>query len=153
MRRLFDLPATIEGSANLTDITRKSLDNQFAFGLRQALDDVSSRNAHWFDMEMEKLDRWADDLKDGIEREIQELSSEIKSLKREARNVPSLEQKVALQREVKEKERKLRDKRKDRDEAQDHIEEQKDGLIETIESRLAHDVVRTALFTIRWRVQ
>jgi superfamily II DNA or RNA helicase len=151
-RRLFDLPATVAGTATTTDAVQKSLDEQLRFGQCHALESISSRNAHWFDLEMEKLDRWADDLKDGIEREIQELSVAIKALKREARSVPSLEQKVSLQREVKDKERKLKDKRKARDEAQDEIEERKEDLIASIEARLAQQVVRTPLFTVRWRI-
>lgn len=152
-RRMFDLPARNLGMAAPSDEHRKTLDAELRFGQSRALESISSRNAHWFDLEMEKLDRWADDLKDSIEREIQDLSTEIKALKREARSVPALEQKVALQREVKDKERKLRDKRKARDEAQDEIEERKETLIETIEARLAQEVVRASLFSIRWTLQ
>jgi superfamily II DNA or RNA helicase len=151
-RRLFDLPATVVGQDAIPYEARPALDEQVQFGQHQALERIRSRNGQWFDIEMEKLDRWADDLKDGIEREIQELSLEIKSIKRDARQAASLEEKVSLQREVKEKERRLRDKRKDRDEAQDQIEARKDTLIETIEARMAQEVVRTPLFTIRWRV-
>jgi hypothetical protein len=151
-RRLFDLPASIAGPSIATELVQKRLDDQLRFGQSRALESISSRNAHWFDLEMEKLDRWADDLKDGIEREIQELSAEIKALKHEARSVPALEQKVAMQREVKDKERKLKDKRKARDEAQDEIEERKEDLIASIEARLAQQVVRTPLFTVRWRI-
>ncbi|MDZ4818450.1 MAG: SNF2-related protein [Planctomycetota bacterium] len=151
-RRLFDLPAEVIGPTTSTDAISKNLRDVLGFGQSRALESISSRNAHWFDLEMEKLDRWADDLKDGIEREIQDLSTDIKTLKREARTVPSLEQKVALQREVKDKERNLRDKRKARDEAQDEIEEQKESLLATIEARMAQKVVRSPLFTIRWRI-
>jgi len=99
---------------------------------------------------MEKLDRWADDLKDGIERAIRELEVEIRAMKREARQAPNLEQKIVMQRQVKERERKLKENRTQRDEAQDEIENRKDRLIEEIEARLAQQVTRTELFAARW---
>ena len=151
-RRLFDLPASIGATIDLPSAQQKSLDDAVDFGQVRALGDISSRNGRWFDLEMEKLDRWADDLKDGIEREIRDLETEIKAMKREARLAPNLEQKVAQQRVVKEMERKLKEARKQRDQAQDEIEERKDNLIEEIEARLAQAVVRSPLFTIRWRV-
>ena len=151
-RRLFDLAATTGPSVLMTPEVRKPLDEAIEFGQTRALEDISTRNAHWFDLEMEKLDRWAEDLKDGVEREIKELEIEIKAAKREARQAPSLEQKVSQQRQVKEMERKLKEKRKQRDEAQDDIESQKDSLLEEIEAKLAQDVERTELFAIRWRI-
>jgi hypothetical protein len=101
---------------------------------------------------MEKLDRWADDLKDGIEREIRELEAEIRAMKRNARQAPNLEQKIVIQRQVKDKERKLKEHRTQRDEAQDEIEHRKDKLSEEIEARLAQQVTRTELFRVRWRL-
>jgi hypothetical protein len=151
-RRLFDLPATTAPADDMTAEIRKTLDDAIDFGQSHALGDISTRNAHWFDLEMEKLDRWAEDLKDGIEREIKELETEIKVAKREARQAASLEQKVAQQRQVKDMERKLKDKRKQRDEAQDEIESRKDSLIEEIEAKLAQDVERKELLAIRWRL-
>jgi hypothetical protein len=151
-RRLFDLPANVGGALDVPAELRKSLDEAIEFGQGRALGDISSRNGHWFDLEMEKLDRWADDLKDGIEREIRDLETEIKTMKRDARLAPNLEQKVSQQRQVKDMERKLKEARKQRDQAQDEIEERKDSLIEEIEGRLAQQVTRTELFAARWRL-
>lgn len=151
-RRLFDLQAAVGPTITVPADVRKSLDEAIEFGQVQALGELSSRNAHWFDLEMEKLDRWADDMKDGIEREIRDLEVEIRTMKRDARQAPNLEQKVAQQRQVKDMERKLKEKRTQRDEAQDEIESRKDRLIEDIEAKLAQDVQRTELFVIRWRL-
>jgi len=149
-RRLFDLPASVGAAAAIPSEVRKKLDEAIEFGQSRTLGDISSRNAHWFDLEMEKLDRWADDLKDGIEREIRELEVEIRAMKREARQAPNLEQKIVMQRQVKDRERKLKENRTQRDEAQDEIENRKDKLLEEIEARLAQQVTRTELFAARW---
>jgi len=151
-RRLFDLQANVGPSLTIPADVRKSLDEAIDFGQVRALGDLSSRNAHWFDLEMEKLDRWADDMKDGIERDIRELEVEIRGMKRDARQAPNLEQKVTQQRQIKDMERKLKEQRTQRDEAQDQIESRKDRLIEDIEAKLAQDVQRTELFAVRWRL-
>lgn len=73
---------------------------------------------------MEKLEHRADDLKVGIERDIRDMESEIKTTKREARQVPNLEQRIVAQRQVKELERKLKEVRTRRDEARDEALDQ-----------------------------
>lgn len=151
-RRLFDLAASVGDAPAVPTEVRKTLDEAIDFGQSRALGDISSRNAHWFDLEMEKLDWWADDLKEGIEREIRDLEAEITAMKREARQAPNLEQKIVVQRRVKESERKLKENRTQRDEAQDEIENRKDKLLEEIEARLAQQVTRTELFAARWRL-
>ena len=51
---------------------------------------------------------------------------------------------------MKERERKLKENRTQRDEAQDEIENRKDKLLEEIEAKLAQQVARTELFVTRW---
>ena len=45
---------------------------------------ISERNAHFFEIETDKLDGWADDLKVGLEREIKEIDRQIKEARRAA---------------------------------------------------------------------
>ena len=50
------------------------------------LDGIDKRNGEFFDEEVLKLDRWSEDLKQGLEREIKEIDKQI----REARKVAAL---------------------------------------------------------------
>jgi adenine-specific DNA-methyltransferase len=113
------------------------------------LADAGARNPQFFEQE---IDRWADDLKEGVERELKELEVAIRAAKKKARAATTLERKLAGQKEVKELERKLKEKRKRRDAAQDEIEERKDRLIEEVEARLQQQAETRELFTIWWRV-
>ena len=102
---------------------------------------------------MDKLENWAEDLKQGLERELKELDREIKSTKKEARQASGLDAKVALHKKAKELERQQNDKRRRLFETQDEVDARKDGLIEDIEQRLKQRMEDVALFTIRWCVQ
>jgi len=73
-------------------------------------------------------------------------------MKKEARLAATLDQKIAGQKQVKDAERRLKDNRKKRDEAQDEIETKKDKLIEEVEAQLRQQATVNELFTVRWKV-
>lgn len=106
-----------------------------------------------FDSEIEKLENWAADLKDGLESELKELQREIAALKREFRQAVDLQTKIDLQRKVADLESKRGDKRKGIFEAQDRIDGQKDEVLSKVEQRLKLRIRKEPLFTIRWEVR
>lgn len=114
--------------------------------------EVAERNHHYFEAEMEKLETWADDLKQGLERELKELDKEIKEIKKQARQLADLDSKVAFHKKAKELEKKRNDKRRGLFDAQDEIDTRKETLITDIEARLKQQLNRAEIFTIRWRV-
>jgi hypothetical protein len=61
---------------------------------------ISERNARLFEAEAEKLDGWADDLKLGLKRQIKELDRQIKEARRAATAAPTLEEKLAGQKQI-----------------------------------------------------
>ena len=113
---------------------------------------VTERNHQYFEAEMEKLETWSDDLKQGLERELKELDREIKAVKKEARQVADLEAKVDLHKQTRDLERKRNDKRRKLFDAQDEIDERKEALINQIEARLKQSVTTKPLFTVHWSV-
>ena len=114
---------------------------------------LTDTNQTYFEAEMDKLENWAEDLKQGLERELKELDREIKSTKKEAHQASGLDAKVALHKKAKELERQRNDKRRRLFETQDEVDARKDSLIEDIEQRLKQRTEDVALFTIRWCVQ
>jgi hypothetical protein len=114
--------------------------------------DIEARNSAFFDDEINKLDKWAEDLKKGLETEIKEIDFDIKQLKRESRAIQRLDDKVEAQRHIKELEKKRKEKRARIFEEQDKIEERKEELIENIEKRLKQKTTAHELFRIRWRI-
>jgi len=62
---------------------------------------ISERNARFFEVEADKLDGWADDLKVGLERELKELDRQIREARRSATVALTLEEKLLGQKAVK----------------------------------------------------
>lgn len=150
-QRLFSLPGACR---ELKDeiLYRNELDQTFEAGKVRIIEEISARNTVFFDEEMEKLEKWADDLKSGLELELKELDREIKFLKTESKKILKLEEKLKAQRDIKELEKKRNTKRRSLFEAQDEIDSRKEGLIEGVEARLKQLITTNELFTVRWRV-
>jgi adenine-specific DNA-methyltransferase len=114
--------------------------------------DISERNGRFFEIETEKLDGWADDLKIGLEREIKELDRQIKEARRAARSALSLEEKLASQRQVKALESQRNAKRRALFDAQDEIDRRREQVIAEVEAKLKQLVSQSQLFSIRWNL-
>ena len=113
---------------------------------------ISERNARFFEAEAEKVDGWADDIKLGLEREIKELDREIKEARRAATLAPTLEEKLAGQKQIKALESQRKEKRWALFEAQDKVDQQREQLIAQIEGKLTLKSGVQQLFTLRWSV-
>ena len=111
-----------------------------------------NRNHTFFNEEVDKLEKWSDDIRNSIKFEIKELDKEIKTRKTEARKLLNLEQKVKEQRIIKDLEKRLADKRYNQYQNEDDIEKRKDNLLDEIEQRLKQNTTEKELFTIRWKV-
>ncbi len=119
---------------------------------KQVLDQISQENSQYFDAEMDKLDQWADDLKNDLEREIKDLDKEIKALKKLNRETSALQEKLALGRQQKEKEDLRRQKRARLFDEQDEISRRKDHILDDLQQRLQNNVTEQEIFTIGWKV-
>ena len=113
---------------------------------------ISERNAKFFETEAEKLDNWADDLKVALEREIKEIDRQIKEAKRAATVSLSLEEKLAGQKQIRALEATRNGKRKALFEAQDEIDRKREQLINVIEGKLTQQASLTSVFQLRWRI-
>jgi ERCC4-related helicase len=151
-QKLFNLPASIEMNTSIADEEKSILDQLNKTHKQDILEENMQRNAEFFDQEYEKLDKWADDMKISLEREIKDYDAEIKLRKAEARKKLDLQTKVKEQRSIKELEKKRNTKRKRLFEAQDQIDSKKDQVLNNIEERLAQKIVEKELFTIRWKL-
>lgn len=147
--RLFSLPGTCKELANRIPCGDQ-LTQIFDSRKEGVIASISSRNSAFFDEEMEKLEKWAEDLKSGLEFELKELDREIKASKTESKKILKLEEKLKAQKDIKELEKKRNIKRRTLFEAQDEIDSRKEGLIEGVEARLRQQISTDELFVVRW---
>lgn len=99
------------------------------------------------------MDGWADDLKVALERDIKEIDRQIKEARRAATLALTLEEKLAGQRQVKALELQRNNKRRALFDAQDEIDLRREYLIGAIEGKLAQQTQNEALFTIHWKLE
>ena len=149
-RRLFDLSG--QASERLLLQAPTQIGSEIEVRRREHAAIVEQRNAGAFDKEMEKLDRWGDDQRVSLKTALSDLDESIKASKKEARQAPSLPEKLAL-----EKTRRLLESKRDEawrayDQAARAVDERKDTLLDEIAARLKQSESLHNLFTIRWHL-
>lgn len=150
-RRLLDAPARIDGSSlTAPPATVESVANQ---RVNELLEEISVRHGRWFEDEMDKLDRWADDKRAALKADLREHDDNLKQLKREARQAASLPDKLALQKKVKQTESSRDEAWRAYDTEARKIEVAKETLIDDVEARLATDQALERVMTLRFTVR
>ncbi|MET3114603.1 superfamily II DNA or RNA helicase [Pedobacter sp. CG_S7] len=150
--RFFSIDARESSSIELPAETNNKFKELIFKEKQEVLSENASRNRDFFDIEMDKLDQWADDMKISLDREIKDLDAEIKLRKAEAKKMLDLGAKVKAQRQIKELEKKRSEKRQTLFEAQDQIDDKKDALLTNIEKMLSQKIEQKELFTFKWRM-
>jgi adenine-specific DNA-methyltransferase len=151
-KRLFSLPGRVVQAASITAQAQTDLGGLIQQRQETIQRSISERNARFFEVEIAKLDAWADDLKVGLEREIKDLDRQIKEARRAATVALTLEEKLAGQKEVRALESLRNQKRRSLFDAQDQVDKQREQLIAQIEGKLAQRVSRDRLFIVHWNL-
>lgn len=149
-KKLFSLEAQIIGNGidiNKDNILEKENEKVKIFTLS-----ISERNSEFFNEEVDKLDKWAEDVKKSLEIELRRLDIDIKSMKTNAKKVLNLEEKVKLQREIKDLEKKRNEMRQKLYQAQDEVDVKKENLLDKVEAQLKQKTTLNPLFTIKFKV-
>jgi len=114
----------------------------------------SEQNNHrYFNEELDKLDRWADDLKTGLELELKQLDRDIKETDRQSKQLISLQEKLEFQKKKAALEKRRSQKRHELFTSQDQVDHRREKLINQLEKQLqacTHEM--DTLFFIEWRI-
>ena len=152
-QRLFSLNGSASPTgANVPEEVKNKFNEIYHSQQVNIIEENRLRNHTFFDEEVDKLEKWSDDVRNSIKFEIKELDKEIKTRKTEARKLLNLEQKVKEQRIIKDLEKKLAEKRFNQYQNEDDIENRKDTLLDEIEKRLKQQTIDSELFTVRWKL-
>jgi superfamily II DNA or RNA helicase len=151
-RRLFDLPASATGGSTVPPGQAEVLAREIAARKAGVVEEASARNGRYFDIEIEKLDRWAEDRRASLKADLDELDESLKAARKAARNAPNLPEKLERQRAVRTLEEKRDKAWKDYDAAAREIDRKKDALLDDIGRRLDQRIDEQPLFTFRWTI-
>jgi Helicase conserved C-terminal domain len=149
-RRFFDLPGAESRHAELPTNIKAKLDEVTARQQQELRDDIAAKNGQWFDTEMDKLDRWAEDRRTALKVELEELDLQIRETRKAARLAPNLPDKLECQRALRRLEAQRDEAWRSYDEASREIDRQKDALLDEISGRLQQQTAQELLFILRW---
>lgn len=151
-RRLFDIPGVVNGDAAMSAETLARLADGTTRQCAQRLEEASARDGRWFDEEILKLDRWADDQKRSLEQELRDLDRSISDARKAAVAAVALADKLEAQKQIKELEAERTRRRKDYFAAQDQVDARKGQIIEDLAARMSRSSQDAQLFCLRWRM-
>jgi superfamily II DNA or RNA helicase len=151
--KLLGIDAIVGNGCTANDQDVSAMDAQLTDERKKFLDGAMLRNQRYFEAEMQKLDLWAEDLKENLEHEIKDIGRQIADAKRELHKIVDLPTKLQAHKKVKELEKLRQDKRKMLFDAQDKIDADKDRLIGEVEAQLKQQTAEEEIFTIRWLVR
>ncbi|WP_340387418.1 SNF2-related protein [Paenibacillus sp. FSL E2-0151] len=154
--KLFDLPAD---EVNLNE-QEQNVNTYFAEQLKiinnnqesAILWDIQERTNEFLDRELERLDKWSQDLKKKLEFELRELDAEIAQLQRDARLLRQITEKLEINKTIREREKHRSELRRNLFDAQDEIDRQKELLFQDVEQKLEQKISKKQLFMIKWQL-
>jgi len=152
MEKIFSLSAQSVVSKTLSPEQNKKLDDIELRSVSIVSAEIAERNGKYFDDEINKLDSWAEDKRRALKAELKYYDDQIGLSKKEARLAPNLPEKLAIQKKIRELDAKRNIAWKQYDESAKVIEQQKDGLLDTVEKRLKQKAEKETLFSIRWKI-
>ncbi len=150
-RRLFYLPCR-DLSEKCMSGTKK-IEEEIERRKQTILSDIASRQARWFDDEIDKLNNWAEDKRRGLKSKLKDYDDEIALLKKEVRLALNLPEKLTIQKKIRDLDAMRNTAWKEYDEAAKMIELQKDGLLDNVEERLKQTIEGKTVFTVEWRMK
>ena len=153
-RRLFDLDGEVVGGNAITigQYAEDELTDQLAIRWQALAEDIGKRDGSWFDVEMDKLDRWADDRRVSLKAELDDLEQRIKEKRRLARQAANLPDKLERQRELRKLESQRDDAWRTYDQASRDVERKKDNLLDDMGNRMKQRTEQERLFVVRWQM-
>lgn len=103
-----------------------------------------------FEQENDKLERWAQDRRQALFLTVEALDEEIKTLKKQARQLASTAEKIQAKKDLRKLERQRDDALSEYHQAKKQIKQEEDALLDEISAKLELDTQLETLFSIRW---
>lgn len=114
--------------------------------------ELKQKDAQYFNHEVQKLNRWAEDRIYVAEKELRDLKKNIREWNNEAKVKTKPEEQLDIQKKLRDLNRKQRVKRQRIFEIEEQIEKQRDNMIDQIEERMQRQMKKDEIFSVRWSI-
>lgn len=134
------------------DIAGQNISNLYEERKKDILARMSARDGRYFETELDKMDKWAEDRRESLRVDLKDIEDRVKELKKQARLASNLPEKLKLEKDRRQLETKRDAAWRAYEQEAKVIESKKDGLIDEIEKKLKPRITEDTLFMIRWEV-
>jgi hypothetical protein len=114
---------------------------------------LEARNLSFFSSETEKLDAWADDQRAALEHQIKELDRRIRETRTRGKGAATLAEKLDAQREQRDLESQRDRYRRELFARQDEVQQRRDRIVDELEGQLRQEAIVTDLVSVAWELR
>lgn len=150
--RLLACTCTVSDPTTIPSVHDERLNEASRRHREATLSQSIERNNRHFRRATEQIDRWADDKIRAAEEQLVQIKAEIRALRNQARQAETLEEQHRLQEDIRRAEKRKRRARREIDDIEDDIENQRDKLIAGLEGRLSQGQSEHTHFTLRFQI-
>lgn len=151
-KRILELPVDAKNTYQLTTEEDQRMDSKREKHKDLLIESLKAKDTEYFQHEVDKLHKWADDKIMASEKELKDVKSKIKELNRTSKKTSSSEELLKIQSELREFERKKKRLRQEIFQVEDEIEERRDDMINAIKAKMLKAINESPIFTIKWKL-
>lgn len=151
-KRILELPVDAKTSYELSSIESGLMNDKRDKHKDLLLEVLQAKDTEYFQLEVDKLHKWAEDKIHASEKDLKDVKSKIKEINRDSKKTSSSEALLKMQTELRDLERKKKRLRQEIFEVEDEIEERRDNMINAIKSKMLKAINESSIFTIKWKL-
>ena len=151
-KRILELPVESKTSYQLSSKECSLMTDKRDKHKDLLLEVLQAKDTEYFQLEVDKLHKWADDKILASEKELKDVKSKIKEINRDSKKTSSSEALLKMQTDLRDLERKKKRLRQEIFEVEDEIEERRDNMINAIKAKMLKAINESSIFTIKWKL-
>ncbi len=150
--KMFLLPAKASDHPLPEVAHAKALEQEKTRQSQAIIQHMEEDNHAYFDEEVDKLDRWADEVRQGLKRALKAHDEKAAELKKKARGATDMKAKVDLRKKLRTLDEKRDKAWREYDKQTREVEQEKDKLLDNVEKAMEQELQEQNLFIIEWEI-
>jgi ERCC4-related helicase len=150
IKKMFTLSAT--KNDNVLSLPTDYINEHIDISTKNLLDIIVENDGNYLKVEIEKLNKWAEDRMNAAELAIKDTKVKIRELNKTSQKTTDAKEQLKIQEELQELSKKQKKLRQEIFIVEDEIAEQRDVMIKDIQKRMKQDIKKETLFTINWSI-